>query len=164
MGKIYKNGIEYSGATNDYNSLANKPQINGNELNANSTADTLGLIANRATLRQNVEITGADATYRANETVTLKGHTVKIAGTEGNIYIGKNVETSPDTDYAIKMETDELDGDTVVIRATDGIDSKTLDVLCDGVYIDGYGTNNKVMTYADVVAYVNSLSANSTAY
>ena len=49
MGKIYKNGIPYSGGgssggTSDYTELSNKPQVNGTTLSGNKTSAQLGLV------------------------------------------------------------------------------------------------------------------------
>lgn len=43
MGKIVRNGIEYSASTSDYSEAINKPQINGVTLVGNKTLAAFGI-------------------------------------------------------------------------------------------------------------------------
>lgn len=104
-----------SGGTTNYNQLTNRPQINGNTLEGNLTAEDLGLQPENlvVTLTQNGESITADKSYAdINQAYTdgkdiyavIEGNIVPLYGNAGTTYIFQSVLGVQVTDFELNSE------------------------------------------------------------
>lgn len=104
-----------SGGTTNYNRLTNRPQINGNTLEGNLTAEDLGLQPENlvVTLTQNGESITADKSYAdINQAYTdgkdiyavIEGNIVPFYGKAGTTYIFQSVLGVQVTDFELNSE------------------------------------------------------------
>lgn len=106
-----------SGGTTNYNQLTNRPQINGNTLEGNLTAEDLGLQPENlvVTLTQNGESITADKSYAdINQAYTdgkdiyavIEGNIVPLYGKAGTTYIFQSVLGVQVTDFELNSENE----------------------------------------------------------
>ena len=124
-----------TGGTTDYNALDNKPQIEGNTLTGNKTADDLGLMSKTA-------INSALANKADKSTTYTK--------TEVNSAISTAISGKADTSYVDEQLEDKVDVTTYTAGLANKADKTELDDKADTSYV-----NTQLANKADT-SYVNT--------
>ena len=124
-----------TGGTTDYNALDNKPQIEGNTLTGNKTADDLGLMSK-------TDINSA-LTNKADKSTTY-------TKTEVNSAINTAISGKADTSYVNEQLEDKVDVTTYTAGLANKADKTELDDKADTSYV-----NTQLANKADT-SYVNT--------